>query len=422
MSEFYEVFNHRRYQKDGTQLQSAGDDALANAGMIIQFVHIPTGNIINFKAFIESFTETYKSSWSTETVLGRMDPIYLFGSTDRAISLAFKAPASTAGEAYENLGKAQSLIQFLYPTYKNTGRAQTIVQSPLLRVKIMNMLRDVNNLQTGADSDSPAATSLYNSYDMGGNGLLGFVTNISFNHNMDTNNGVVEKYNPGDGTLQAILPKLIEINMDIQPIHEHPLGWNANDEFGKFRNEDGSQFPYGAPLHVAPPDPWRPEPTPPSTAPPEDNPEDEELIGDGPEDPDVPVEDPPIDEIVPGGDSSAAEEDAARSSVQEDLDAPPTGRCWLFCSRRGRSYSSDDDGEYDPEITSEDEIDYIGQYTGREYGEGASSARTRQSAEEYYGPLYDPGSLFSEEEIDIMQQESYYEDWGSGSDFELEDE
>ena len=116
MSEFYEVFNHRRYQKDGIQLQSAGDDALANAGMVIQFVHIPTGNIINFKAFIESFTETYKSSWSTETVLGRMDPIYLFGSTDRTISLAFKVPAASDGEAYENLGKTQSLIQFLSPT------------------------------------------------------------------------------------------------------------------------------------------------------------------------------------------------------------------------------------------------------------------------------------------------------------------
>tara|TARA_R110000824_G_scaffold252056_2_gene440666 strand:- start:4434 stop:5204 length:771 start_codon:yes stop_codon:yes gene_type:complete len=248
---------------------------------------------------------------------------------------------------------------------------------------------------------------------MGGNGLLGFVSNITLNHNMDSNHGVVEKYNSSSGTLQAILPKLIEINIDIQPIHEHPLGWNASDEFGKFRNEDGSQFPYGAPLRITPPSPWSPNPTPPPNTPPEDDPENEELNGAGPEDPEAQPEDPPIDDTTPGEDSISAEEQASRTSVQEDLDSPPTGRCWLFCSRRGGYYSSDDDDEYDPAITSEDEVDYIGQHTGREYGEGATSARIRQSAEESYGPLYDPGSLFSEEEAEIMQQESYYEDWGT---------
>ena len=240
MSEFYSNFNYKRYNRTAPSLQSPGEDTYAQRGMVVQFVHIPTGNIVNFKAFLTAFNESYSPTWTTEEVLGRMDPIYLFKDTRRTISLAFKVPAVSKSEAYENLGKVQLLAQFLYPTFKDPAQAQTIVQSPLVRVKMMNIVRNTNNLEFNNEQTN---SELYSQYDMAGEGLLGTISNVTLNHNLDGNHGVIEKAN-AEG-LQALLPRLIEVNMDFAPLHEHPLGWDENDKFGQFGEDNGELFPYG---------------------------------------------------------------------------------------------------------------------------------------------------------------------------------
>ena len=246
MSEFYSTFKSSRYDPGTTTSYKDGSDALANKGMIIQFTHVPTGTVVNFKAFIEAFAETYKPSWKGEVVFGRMDPIYLFQHTTRTLNLAFKVPAGTEGEGYENLGKLQKLIQCLYPVYTNPAQAQTIVHAPLLRLKIMNLVRDAGSVTM--TTTSPEA--IYRSYSQEGPGILGTISNVSINHNVETE-GVIEK--GGGSVITAILPKNIGINLDFTPIHEHPVGWSEDDEFGKFNDENGENFPYGAPLYTPPP-------------------------------------------------------------------------------------------------------------------------------------------------------------------------
>ena len=221
-----------------------GEQDLATKGMIIKFTHVPSGNVIAFKAFITAFNETYNSDWAAESVYGRADPIMLFKNTTRKIALAFKVPAMTTGEAYENLGKVQMLTQFLYPTYADTGLAQTITQSPLVRIQVMNLLQDAN----GVSNTGGSAKELYNEYNMGANGLLGAIGNVTINHNLEGDIGVVEKGT--DATLKALLPKMIEVNLDFSPIHEHPLGWSAdeNSVFGQFGEDNEVLFPYGVKL------------------------------------------------------------------------------------------------------------------------------------------------------------------------------
>ena len=116
-----------------------GSDALANQGFTISFQSVINKKTTVFKAFVTAFNETYNSNWTSEEVYGRADPIYLFKNTTRNITLAFGVPASTEGEAYENLTKTQELIQKLYPAYTNVQRAQTIAQSPLVRMKVINL-------------------------------------------------------------------------------------------------------------------------------------------------------------------------------------------------------------------------------------------------------------------------------------------
>ena len=238
-----------------------GSDALANEGadFVISFYHLPSQRSIYFKAFITAFNETYVSDWASESVYGRADPIHMFKNTQRKVSLAFKVPAGSEGEAYENLAKVQGLVQFLYPAYTDINSATTICQSPLVRLKVMNLLQKATDTmstgdevttqaaaaQADAGNSATAAGAFYNEYSSSGKeatgGLLGVINNVSINHNIDNpDHGVIEKQS------NTIMPKMIEVNLDFAAIHEHTVGWLPNDDGAADFAE--STFPYGAPL------------------------------------------------------------------------------------------------------------------------------------------------------------------------------
>jgi len=237
------TFKYDKYA--GTPGVVDGSDALAEKGQVISFHHLPTKKSVYFKAFITAFNETYSPDWAAETVYGRADPIYLYKNTVRKISLAFKVPAASNGEAYENLAKVQTLLQFLYPTYVDLSsdpendNANTITQSPLVRLKVMNLLQA--STTSGVTADQNAA-SIYSDYKSSGDaadkGLLGVLESVTVNHNLDNPDyGAIEK---GPNT---VLPKLIEINLGFSVIHEHPVGWSES-KLGEF--VENISFPYGA--------------------------------------------------------------------------------------------------------------------------------------------------------------------------------
>jgi len=214
---------------------SDGSDAYANGGKVISFYHLPSERSVYFKAFITAFNETFTSDWAQESVYGRSDPIYMFKQTKRNVSLAFKIPAASDKEAFENLARVQGLAQFLYPTYENPNglaEAQTITNSPMVRLKVMNLLR----------KNDPTAMSALDvgSYpqNCGGldsaNGLLGVIESVAIDHSLAAVDGVVELGN------SVILSKIIEVNLNFSVIHEQPLGWQNKNEFMT------PSFPYGA--------------------------------------------------------------------------------------------------------------------------------------------------------------------------------
>jgi hypothetical protein len=258
--EYDQTFQQDRYKTNDHAGLVDATDAYANLlKMTISFQHLPTSKSVYFKAFITAFNEAYSSDWAQETVYGRADPIYMFKNTTRRISLAFKVPAASSGEAYENLGKVQQLIQFLYPNYDDVQYGQTITQSPLIRMKVMNILRDssdqIKGPLSGAQrslSGNKLAYQKYNEYvsvNDSSLGLLGVISSVAVNHNLEnTDVGVIEK------AQNTILPKMIEINLEFAAIHEHPLGWNEDGTFGSKGYEVrgsgvGTAFPYGVDLY-----------------------------------------------------------------------------------------------------------------------------------------------------------------------------
>jgi hypothetical protein len=216
--------------------------------MNIGFTHVPTGKSVRFKAFITAFNETYNSDWAQETVFGRGDPIYMFKNTTRTITLSWKIPAATTGEAFDNLGRLQKLLQFMYPTYTtvgNSAQANTINQSPLVRMKVMNLVQKNDN---GHSFDDMFSGDQEQRSNREGIGLLGAIKNISVTHNLETDVGVFETYGPKDPQSHSgakILPKLIEVNMDFAVLHEHTMGFDDSGFFGDTENVVGTFFPYG---------------------------------------------------------------------------------------------------------------------------------------------------------------------------------
>ena len=232
-------FNSSKYGSgvEGDNTFVDASDAYANfAQTVISLQHVPSGKAVYFKAFLSSFNESYNSDWAEESVYGRADPIYMFKQTSRQIALNFKIPASTAGEAYENLGKVQAVTQFLYPTYTNVNQAQTISQSPLIRIKVMNLLRKNAEESTAGPGSAVDSYNDYKSDVSAANGLLGTISNFVVNHNLEGEDGVVEKGQ------NVILPKLIDVAITFNVIHEHPLGWGPDNEFST------KSFPYGVGL------------------------------------------------------------------------------------------------------------------------------------------------------------------------------
>jgi len=189
--------------------------------------HVASGQKVFFKAFIIAFNETYSPDWAMESVYGRADPIVMFKQTTRNISVGFKIPAASEGEAFQNLAKVQKLIQFLYPNYTNIGSATTIAQSPLTRLRVINLLKKSG----GGDYKGRTFDNLSTIGAGETKGALGVIKNVSITHNLETDIGVMEMA-PG-----VILPKLIEVNFDFTVIHENHLGWSGS----KFSNPS---FPY----------------------------------------------------------------------------------------------------------------------------------------------------------------------------------
>mgnify|MGYP003626403129 CR=1 FL=1 len=222
-----------------------GTDSYANLyKMVVEFQHVPSGQSVFFKAFITSFNESYNSEWASETVFGRTDPIYMFKANSRQIALNLKVPAASESEAFENLGRVQKLTQFLYPTYRDvasggTVYAQTIAQSPLIRLKVMNLLSRKDGTSTpGPDAD--ANVSYFNKYKGSGlsdTGALGVIQSFQVNHNLENHEaGSIEHGQ------QTLLPKLIDITVTFNVIHEKTIGWDQNG------NPTDPLFPYGVQL------------------------------------------------------------------------------------------------------------------------------------------------------------------------------
>jgi len=201
------------------------------SGMVIHFVHIPTGETCHFKAFLTAFEDQYESQWNEEEVFGRMDPISTFKRTRRRIRLGWDIPAASEEEAILNLKESEKLLNMLYPVYEerlarnfveggatgtlteaNIGDQRvvgTMVAPPLFKMKFANLIMDA---KTGAISAGASRA-----------GLVGTIAGLSYRPDIEQGffGGFFGNIDPG-----ALVPQTISFDIDFVVHHQHGLGYS----------------------------------------------------------------------------------------------------------------------------------------------------------------------------------------------------
>ena len=138
---------------------------------VIRFLHVATGNTVEFPAFITDFSDSYNVSWGTEQIYGRMDPIKPYQGTTRTISLAFDVVSPDLDTARENMFNYSKLSQMMYPVYSTPlfgstpgpgQKGRVLKAPPIMRLEFMNLITNL-------------------SQDATDKGLLGCINGVSFN-------------------------------------------------------------------------------------------------------------------------------------------------------------------------------------------------------------------------------------------------
>ena len=247
-------FDIRKYKDDGNAIVDGSDALAEKADQVISFQNVRNNQDVLFKAFITAFNETYSPNFNPTEVFGRTDPIYQYKNTTRNITLAFKLPAASESEAFENLGRVQKLLQMLYPSYSQVSEldnALTLSHAPLVRLKVMNLLTKNEKGASTPPSEGQVAsefeTTLFTKYKSTsdpGRGLLGVITSCTVNHNLEGTDGVFTKLSNNTVSPNTILPKLIDINLSFSPLHEQTLGYDTDEA----SQASFALFPYGVEL------------------------------------------------------------------------------------------------------------------------------------------------------------------------------
>ena len=144
----------------------------------------PDGPLItrlDFRAYLDSFTDNFNSSWNGTQYIGRAEEMYSYGGFSRDISFGFKLVASSGQELIPMYKKLNALVGSTAPTYLG----QNFMRGTFSRVTIGDYM----------------------------NNLPGFIKAVNLTWNTD----YTFASRGDDGGQQ--LPTILDVQIQYQPIH-----------------------------------------------------------------------------------------------------------------------------------------------------------------------------------------------------------
>ena len=166
---------------------------------------------IQFRAYIDNFSDAYNASWNPEKYLGRGESFFKYGGFARSISLGFTVAAQSKPELIAQYKKLNFLASNLAPTYSPSG----YMGGPLVQLTLGGWCYELPGFISSMTLDVPQESP----WEIGINDGGGFdptvkemphivkVTGFSFtpihtfrpekqNNLYGGKNGVVSKYGP----------------------------------------------------------------------------------------------------------------------------------------------------------------------------------------------------------------------------------
>lgn len=206
-------------------------DELFNSGLALEFYHIPSRTSVSFKAYITNLVDSFNQSWNSEKVIGRSDPFHNYENTERVINLGWKIVASSEAEAKKNMMNISLLAMMNYPKYDQgieqalagVQNATTITESPLFRVKLMNLITSAKEFVTQKGIGQAKLS-----------GLSCRIDGFSFTHEIEDGYfSTTESSFTVDNTVDVIkvYPKTIQASCTLYITHDHALGWSSERKF-----------------------------------------------------------------------------------------------------------------------------------------------------------------------------------------------
>jgi hypothetical protein len=111
---------HNKYNSEGNT-EHAGNDLVKFSIGVIQNNSTNSSSFMHFRAFIDSFSDSYSSNWGSYNYVGRGDKFYNYEGFERTINLSFTVFAQSKAELIPMYKKLNYLASSLTPDYSKFG-------------------------------------------------------------------------------------------------------------------------------------------------------------------------------------------------------------------------------------------------------------------------------------------------------------
>lgn len=157
---------------------------------------------MHFRAFLDTFNDSYTSNWNSVQYAGRGESLYNYGGFGRTIGINFTVPAQSKAELIPMYKKLNYLASTLAPDYSQAG----FMRGNLLRLTVGAYLYE----------------------------QPGFITSLTYDVPQESPWEIAIDEKGGADRSVAELPHIIKVNMGFQPIHnflpQKPNNANNPDE------------------------------------------------------------------------------------------------------------------------------------------------------------------------------------------------
>ena len=106
---------------------------------------------IQFRAYIESFSDNYSADWNAYKYMGRGENFYNYNGFDRTINLSFNIYASTYNEIFAQYQRLNQLVSVVAPQYSGAG----IMRGSFLRLTVGDYMNDTPGILKSINIDVP---------------------------------------------------------------------------------------------------------------------------------------------------------------------------------------------------------------------------------------------------------------------------